>query len=468
MINTKIICTIGPASNTYPILCDMYEAGMNIVRLNMSHGDHTSHVKVIEMVKRMNTEVPYPVGLLLDTQGPEIRTGSTEMTLTEGQMLQVNVPPLQERMEGCLFVNYPHLVETVGIGKRITVDSGLVNLEVVEKGENCLHCRVLDGGFIKGRRHVNLPGIHVEIPAITEKDKKDIRFAVEHDIDFIALSFVRDINAIIELEELLGEKCGKIKIIAKIENYEGVKNLDDIIQEVDGIMVARGDLGIEINMEDLPNIQRQMAHRCAIHGKCLIIATHLLESMIEHPIPTRAEVTDIANAVFEEADAVMLSGETASGKYPLRAIGHLLRTAQKSEQYPGVQFAKNITKKDSLQHIAAAAVQLVGDLQLKGIVVFTQRGRSATIVSNYRPAKIKIYAFTNSPKTQITLILYRSVYPFLMEFDDDFEETVRNALAVLENTGDFLPGDQVVVIHEIVSAGELVPSIQVRNIHSAE
>ncbi len=465
MINTRIICTIGPASNTLEMLRKMAEEGMNIVRLNMSHGDHQSHVKVVEMVKQINKKTRYPIALLLDTQGPEIRTGSMEMDLVEGEMITINTPPLPERADGCLFVNYPHLVDTVKAGDRITVDSGLINLEVATKAERSMQCRILDGGYIKGRRHVNLPGIHVEIPAITEKDKADILFGIENNIDYIALSFVRDKNAIFELKELLGKKGHHIKIIAKIENYEGVENMEEIIKEVDGIMVARGDLGIEVNMEDLPSIQRQIAYHCAVYGKSLVIATHLLESMIENPIPTRAEITDIANAVYEEADAIMLSGETAGGKFPIRAIQNMKKTAQKAEQYPGVQYANNIVKADDLQHIAFAAIQLVSDLMLKGILVFTQSGRSAVIVSRCRPARIKIYAFTNSLKTQSTLILNRAIYPFLIEFHDDFEKTVQEALRNLRETDDFQKGDQMIVIHEIVTeGGTMVPSIQVRDV----
>jgi pyruvate kinase len=464
MINTKIICTVGPASDDFETLQMMYNAGMTIVRLNMSHGDHESHHKVIDMINRLNRDVPFPVGLLLDTQGPEIRTGALELDLVQGETIKIIVPPAPESSEGCLYVNYSQLISSIKEGDRITVDSGLVNLRVLEKGEDYLQCLILDGGYIKGRRHVNLPGIHVDIPALTEKDKGDIRFGIENDIDFIALSFVRDKNAISELRALLGEKGNRIKIIAKIENYEGVNNLDEIIQEVDGIMVARGDLGIEIDMEDLPAIQRGIAHLCAIHGKGLIIATHLLESMIENPIPTRAEVTDIANAVFEEADGIMLSGETAGGKYPVRAIEHMVRTARKAEQHPGAQFVRDMIKQHDIQHIATAAIQLVVDLKLKGILVFTQSGRSAAIVSSFRPANIKIYAFTNSAKTQKTLVLYRAVYPLLMEFNDDFEETVQSALKVLGESGEFETNDQVVVIHEIMTRGILVPSIQVRNI----
>ncbi len=464
MINTRIICTIGPSSDTLPILREMAAEGMNIVRLNMSHGDHESAAKIVEMVKQINRDVQYPVSLLLDTQGPEIRTGSAEMDLVEGGQININTHPLPENEEGCLYVNYPHLVDTVSVGDRISVDSGLVNLEVLSKADRQLQCRILDGGFIKGRRHVNLPGIHVDIPAITEKDKSDILFGVENNIDYIALSFVRDKNAIFELKDLLKEKNSQTKIIAKIENYDGVENMEEIIREVDGIMVARGDLGIEVNIEDLPSIQRQIAYHCAIHGKSLIVATHLLESMIEHPIPTRAEITDIANAVYEEADAIMLSGETANGKFPVRAIQHMKKTAEKAEYFPSVHYARDIVKTDDLQHIAFAAIQLVSDLMLKGMIVFTQSGKSAVIASRCRPPRIKIYAFTNSPKTQTTLTLNRSVYPILIPFHDDFEETVQVALKKLRETGDFQKGDRMVMIHEILTEGGMVPSVQVRDV----
>jgi pyruvate kinase len=442
----------------------MADAGMNIVRLNLSHGDHLSHLSIIKMVNQLNQEMDYPIGLLLDTQGPEIRTGLSEMELKEGETVTVTVPPRLDDQESALFINYPQLPATVNVGDRITVDSGLINLEVAEKGDDQLKCIVLDGGQIKPRRHVNLPGIHVDIPALTTKDKDDILFGVDNDIDFIALSFVRDKNAIVELRDLIGKKGSEIKIIAKIENYEGVNNLEEIIREVDGIMVARGDLGIEVDMEDLPAIQRKIAHLCAIHGKCLIIATHLLESMIENPIPTRAEITDIANAVFEEADAIMLSGETASGRYPVRAIDYMVRTAFKSEQMPGAAFARKMLREFDLQHIAAAALQLVTDLKLKGIVTFSQSGRTAAIVSNCRPANVKIFAFTNSPKTLKTLILYRAVYPFLLTFEDDFEETVQHALQILNGTEGIASDDRVVVIHEIEAHGKLVPTIQVRTV----
>jgi len=462
MINTRIICTIGPSSNRLSVLKDMYQAGMNIVRLNMSHGDHESHLSVIEMVKTINRDVPFPLGILLDTQGPEIRTGSSEIQVREGERVTIIVPPRLDDCKDALFVNYSLLPATVKAGDRITVDSGLINLRVEETASEEIRCIVMDGGLIKPRRHVNLPGIHVQIPALTDKDQSDILFGVDNDIDFIALSFVRDKSAIEELRALVGERGKQIKIIAKIENYEGVENLEEIIREVDGIMVARGDLGIEVDMADLPAIQRRIAYLCAIHGKCLIIATHLLESMIENPIPTRAEITDIANAVFEEADAIMLSGETANGKYPVRAIEHMVRTAQRSEKIPGASFAQRMIRENDIQHIAAAAVQLVGDLGLKGIVTFSQSGRTASIVSNCRPASIKIFAFTNSPKTQRTLMLYRAVYPILIRFEDYFEKTVQNALRVLGESEDFKKGDRLVVIHEIEAGGKLVPSIQIR------
>ena len=310
MQKTRIICTIGPATESYEMLRNMYDTGMDIVRLNMSHGNHESHAKVIKHIKTLNKKVEFPIPILLDTQGPEIRTGdlSTDLDLKQGTVVSITARGPMDVEESSFHIHYDDLIETVKVGDKITVDNGLINLEVLEKEERHMQCRVLDGGVLKSKRHVNLPGIRVNLPAITQKDEKDILFGISHDVDFIALSFVREVEDIRQLKQLMGNKVGKIKIIAKIEDQEGVRNLEEIIRESDGIMVARGDLGVEINLEDLPNVQRKIVRLCAEYGKRVIVATHLLESMIQNPIPTRAEVTDVANAIYEEVDAIMLSG----------------------------------------------------------------------------------------------------------------------------------------------------------------
>ncbi|MED5434455.1 MAG: pyruvate kinase, partial [SAR324 cluster bacterium] len=312
MLSTKIICTIGPASDSPDILAELAAEGMNVARLNFSHGTHKSHLQIIEKIRELNKHRQFPIAILLDTQGPEIRTGDREMKLIPGECVSVNTPPNEER-EGSLYVNYPHLLDDLEIGNRISIDGGLMCLEVLGKSEKGLECEVIHGGLVEGHRHVNLPGTIVKLPGITETDKQDILFGIEQNVDIIALSFVRNAETIREVRDLLGENAEHIKLIAKIENQEGVDRLKEIVKEADGVMVARGDLGIEVEMEEVPQIQRRIAFLCAKYGKRLIVATQMLESMIENPVPTRAEVTDVANAVFEQTDAIMLSGETSVG-----------------------------------------------------------------------------------------------------------------------------------------------------------
>jgi len=354
-------------------------------------------------------------------------------------------------------------LEAVNVGDKITVDNGLINFEILEKTGPLMRCRVLDGGVLKSKRHVNLPGIRVNLPAITEKDEKDIRFGLERDVDFIALSFVREANDIRQLRDLLGPKAGRVKIIAKIEDQEGVRNLADIIQEADGIMVARGDLGVEINLEDLPNVQRKIVRLCAESGKRVIVATHLLESMIHNPIPTRAEVTDVANAVYEEADAVMLSGETTVGKYPLKCVEYLCNIAKKTEAIPGLQFAKHLNITTDKQQLAAAAVKLAEELPAKGIVVITRRGFMADFVANCRPFSTNIYAFTNGSQTRRTMTLNRGVFPFRINLSSDPEKTLQTAFQILKDREHFQAGEKVVIISDVL-AQERVDSIQIRTI----
>ncbi|PCJ16625.1 MAG: pyruvate kinase, partial [Gammaproteobacteria bacterium] len=367
MRRTKIICTIGPATSSFDMLKALYEAGMNVVRLNMSHGDHETHLKVIKAIKTLNQQIEFPIPILLDTQGPEIRTGhlDSDLQLNEGDSISVSV--IADTSEvGSIHIDYQDLIQSVNVGDRITVDNGLINLEVQSKNQFNMQCKVIDGGLLKSKRHVNLPGIRVNLPALTKKDQYDIQFAAENEVDFIALSFVRRAEDIDELRELLGSRASKIKIIAKIEDQEGLANLDAIIEKADAIMVARGDLGVEVPIAQLPNLQRKIVRQCHESGKRVIVATHLLESMIENPIPTRAEATDVANAVYEEVDAIMLSGETTVGKYPIKCIEYLDLIAKESEKLRGLQFSSLLVKDVDKQHLAASAVELAESLKAKG------------------------------------------------------------------------------------------------------
>jgi len=463
MRKTKIICTIGPVTSSYDTLEKLATAGMNVARLNMSHGEHEPCARIIKAIRTLNRKLSHPVAVLIDTQGPEIRTGDmkNELNLKDGDIVSVVARGEADVESSSIHINYEDIIHDVSVGDRITVDNGLINLEVLSKAERIMQCRVIDGGILKSKRHVNLPGIRVNLPAITEKDKRDIAFAVEQEVDFIALSFVRGPEDIQTLKELLGDKADKIKIIAKIEDQEGVKNLDAIIAEADGVMVARGDLGVEIPFEMLPGVQRRIIRQCAIHGKRVIVATHMLESMIENPMPTRAEVTDVANAVFEEADAIMLSGETTVGKYPFKCVEVLDKIARATEHSRGLRFSDDLLLASDKQEIALAAVRLAESIRAHAIIVPTRRGLMANLVTNCHPQHSVICAFTNDSRTRRQLVLNRNVLSYRINFSSDPEKTLATAAQILLTRKEFAPGDKVVVISDALS-GSGVESIQIR------
>lgn len=464
MLSTKIICTIGPACDSPEMLEQLADVGMNIARLNFSHGTHESHGRIIGCIRELNAQRRFPTAILLDTQGPEIRTGKLGLDLAAGDRIRVTTPPDEER-EGELFVNYPHLAEQVEVGGSIIADSGLVKLRVLEKDDSALRCEVLDPGTLTARRHINLPGIAVKLPSITECDREDILFGLEQGVEGMALSFVRSADAIREVRDLLGQQGERIKLIAKIENQEGVDNLEEIVAEADGIMVARGDLGIEVAMEEVPQIQRRIAYLCATHGKRFIVATQLLESMIENPVPTRAEVTDIANAVYEQADAIMLSGETSTGKHPLRCVETLVRVARRTEAFPGVRYTEKQQKTSNRQHLAQAATTIATDLRMRGIVSITRYGRGAMYLSNWRPHSLGIYAFTNHEDVYRGMVFNRGVTPFLLEdFSNNPEVNIPNALQRLKDKEGFETGEQVLVFADIFTREGYVNSMQIRTI----
>jgi pyruvate kinase len=465
-IKTKIICTIGPETESYEMLQRMAGAGMNIARLNMSHGDQDWHQRVIKHIKTLNRKIKFPIAILLDTQGPEIRTGhlASDLDLKKGSVISIVVRGESDPEETSIHIDYDDLISTVLAGDKITVDSGLINLEVLEKHERMMRCRVLDGGVLKSKRHVNLPGIRVNLPAITKKDRRDIEFGIASDVDYIALSFVREAADILQLKELLGKKVGKIKIIAKIEDEEGVKNVNEIIEQVDGVMVARGDLGIEIPIHTVPTVQRRIVRSCAEQGKRVIVATHLLESMITNPLPTRAEVTDVANAVYEEVDAVMLSGETTIGKYPLRCIDQLVNIAENVEKHPGLRFVNKLNTENDKQKLSLAAVELAESLGARCIVVITRRGVMADLVCNCRPVYSDIYAFTNVSQARRTMTLGRGIRSFRIAFSQDPEKTLQTAFNVLKEREGFQSDEKVVVISDVLAGSGKIDAIQIRRL----
>lgn len=463
MRRTKIICTIGPATASFEMLMHMQQAGMDVVRLNMSHASHEDALKIIGWIKTLNRQVAKPVAILLDTQGPEIRTGVLEnpMELSPGDVVSLTVRDGEFVEQRSIQVNYSELIDVVDVGRVITVDNGLMNFEVLEKNAQHLKCKVIDGGTLGSRKHVNLPGVRVNLPAITSKDRADIEFAKTHDVDFIALSFVRSPGDIIELRSLLGQTHQAIKVVAKIEDQEGVSNIHQIAAVADGVMVARGDLGIETDLADLPNIQRRIVHACAKAGKRCIVATHLLESMIDNPIPTRAEVTDVANAVYEGVDAVMLSGETSVGQYPIRCVEHLHDIAQKSERFPGLGYENELELASIKQHVAVHAVALAESLDACGIVVITRRGVTADHVTSARPLRVPIFAFSNNSQTRRRLALNRAVTAYRIAFSKEPEKTLQRALEMLRDKMGFDRSEKVVVISDVL-ADEPTEAIQVR------
>lgn len=462
---TKIICTIGPATASFDGLKALFEAGMNVVRINMSHSDHANAAKIINWIKTLNRQVDYPVPILLDTQGPEIRTGVLEnpMELSPGDVVTLSVRDGDLIEQRSIHVNYTELVDVVEVGRIITVDNGLMNFKVLQKKDHQLTCEVIDGGTLGSRKHVNLPGVRVNLPAITAKDREDIAFGMENDVDFIALSFVRSPDDVKELKQFLGSKRQSIKIVAKIEDQEGVNNIHQIVAAADGVMVARGDLGIETDIADLPNVQRRIVHACARQGKRCIVATHLLESMIDNPIPTRAEVTDVANAIYEGVDAVMLSGETSVGQYPTRCVEQLSNIANRTERFPGLGYEKALEIDGDKQHVAVHAVALAEAVEAAGIIVITRRGITADYVTAARPQHVPIFAFTNDSQTRRRLAMNRSVYAHRIAFSSDPEKTLQRAFEVLKKEGVAL--DAKLVLISDVLADQPTEAIQIRRLY---
>jgi len=465
---TKIICTIGPASASLPVLREMYKAGMNIARLNMSHSDHKSALEIIKKLKVLNKTAVNPVAILLDTQGPEIRTADIKenFMLTVGEHVDITVGGGDDVEEkSTIVVNYQDMIKDVKEGDRITVDNGLINLDVVSKSDFGLKCIVVDGGLIKSRRHINLPGIRVNLPAITPKDEQDILFAVKHDLDFIALSFVRSATDVEECQRIINRHKGHAQVIAKIEDKFGVENYKEIINVSAGVMIARGDLGVEVPIEELPVIQRKIVKGCAEVGKKCIVATHLLESMIENPLPTRAEVTDVANAAYEEADCVMLSGETSVGKYPIKCIEYFNKILIRTELSGGIAWARNRDiGNGTKEQLAKAAVQMADSLKADALVVITRRGIMADHVSSFHPVYPVILAFTNMSTVRRKLLFNRSCYPYRIDFSNDPEKTIQNAFNTIMKKKLFAEGATVVVVSDILAGDYRVDAIQVRHL----
>ncbi|MDI9520523.1 MAG: pyruvate kinase [Bacillota bacterium] len=450
-IRTKIVCTIGPASEDRETLSRMIDEGMGVCRLNFSHGTHEEHRKRIETIKEVRKEKGAPIAILLDTRGPEIRTGDFEakdILLEIGQDFTITMDDVVGNKERCT-VTYKELVNDVSVGNRILIDDGLIEMHVKEVTEKEIKCTVVNSGFINNRKGINIPGVRTNLPAVTDKDKSDIIFGIENDIDFIAASFVRRVSDIIEIKEVLESNGGeKIKIIAKIENQEGLDNIAEILGVADGVMIARGDLGVEVQTERMPMLQKELINTCNKASKPVITATQMLDSMMRNPRPTRAEVTDVANAVLDGTDAIMLSGETAAGKYPVQSVETMRKIAYATESTIDFDYNlhnkrhdRQITITNAISH---ATCITASELKAKAIVTATARGYTARMVSSYRPSA-PIIASTSDDRAYTQMNLLWGVIPIKGPEVTDTEELLRSAVDEAILNGHVAEGDLVVI-----------------------
>ena len=451
MRKTKIVCTIGPASESLDKLKQLITAGMNVARLNFSHGDYEEHGKRIDNIRQASKELNKTVAILLDTKGPEIRTGTLAVEpieLVQDEFITLTTEEILGDKDR-ISVTYKDLPSDVKVGSTILIDDGLIGLTVVNVEGTEIKCKIVNGGTIKSKKGVNVPGVSISLPGITEKDASDIRFGIEKGLDFIAASFVRKASDVMEIRKLLEEhNASDIQIISKIENQEGVDNLDEILEVSDGLMVARGDLGVEIPAEEVPLVQKQMIEKCNIAGKPVITATQMLDSMQRNPRPTRAEASDVANAIFDGTDAIMLSGETAAGKYPVESVLTMSRIAERAES--ALEYREILTRQSLKQQvtvtdaISQAVANSALDLDAKAIISSTQTGYTARMVSKYRP-KAPIIAVTADEKVMRRLSLTWGAIPVKGDLATTTDEMFNTAAQGGLDSGIVNKGDLVVI-----------------------
>jgi pyruvate kinase len=464
MRKTKIICTLGPATESPRMVKHLIANGADVFRLNMSHAARDWVSRIVPRIRKIADELSRPVGILLDTQGPAIRTGDlkTPYHLKSGDILEFTVRNAKSTKRHSVDINYSGFVGDVHVGDIILVDNGMIKLRVMEKKTNRVICQAVTPGTLGSRRHINLPGVHVNLPPLTRKDLGDVALGARLGVEFIALSFVREESDIEQLRRVLKRKKSKALIMAKIEDQSAVQSIEAIIKGADAIMVARGDLGIEVPMEELPIIQRRIVKSCIRLGKPVVVATHMLESMTLNPLPTRAEITDVANAVFEQADAVMLSNETTIGRYPVECVQILNRVAARIERSGGAGYSTLAELEDIRQKTIAAAVVLANSLPRARIIVFTRHGTMARNVSNLRPERAPIFAFTPTEELRRQLALSWGVYPERIKFDDDPNATIETAEAFLRANKLVHGGDHLVIVTDLQSPTQRVDSVQLR------
>lgn len=455
MRKTKIVCTMGPSTDNDEVLKNIILSGMNAARFNFSHGSHEEHQKRIDNVKRIVDDLGKTIALILDTKGPEIRIKQFETgiaLLKEGESFSLYCKDYKGDERG-VSITYEGLDEKLSVGDTVLIDDGLIELCVTDILKDEIVTKIISGGELKDNKSINIPGVAVPLPALTDKDKSDLLFGIKNEIDFVAASFVRSGDDVAKIREFLDSNGGaKTKIIAKIENRQGVDNIDDILLKADGVMVARGDLGVEIPPEEVPMVQKKFVKKCNEAGKPVIIATQMLDSMIRNPRPTRAETADVANAVLDGADAVMLSGETAAGKYPVEAVKMMARIAESAEE----EYSRNVSEfygDESITNIIAhATCTSANRLGAKAIITPTTSGYTPRMVSKYRPNSSIIAVSVNKYVVR-QLSLTRGVVPLEHKHMPDFESTVKESIAVAVKNG-YVKNDDLVIITSGLPAGE--------------
>ena len=448
---TKIIATIGPSSSSRATLKKLLLSGVDVARINCSHGTQSEHARVIKTIRSLAKQMKKNVAILLDLQGPKIRTGTLKggesVELKKGKTIQITTKNIAGTSD-IISTSYKNLAKDVKKGETILIDDGLIELRALSKEKDTVTCRIIDGGTLKEHKGVNLPGVNVTVPSLTDKDKKDLAFGIKAGVDYIALSFVRSAKDIKQVKSLLQKNHADIPVIAKIEKPEAVDNFDEILKTADGIMVARGDLGVELRAEQVPTIQKQIIRKAAEANKPVITATQMLESMIENPIPTRAEASDVANAVFDGTDAVMLSGETAVGKYSIKTVRMMEKIITEAEYSPFMSYNLHYKKDpDNLipQAIAQSCVTILHEVDAKAIVNFSWTGKTAKLISKQRPSK-PVYVFTPFTEKYHRLALVWGVYPLLIKPINDARRLIEAGERILIDKGYVKNGELIIIV----------------------
>ena len=451
MQKTKIVCTLGPATNSEEVITRLIKAGMNVVRLNFSHGTHDDHQKMIAAIRKVSARLGTPIPILQDLQGPKLRIGKIKdgsVELKKGNVITITTKGVVGD-ENVISTDYPYLSKDVNPGDSILLDDGLIQLKVKEKQAGKVLCQIMEGGFLSDHKGINLPGVSVSQPSFTKKDRKDLLFGIDQGVDIVAMSFVRSAEDVLKVKQIISEKHKEIMVISKLEKPEAIRHLDEIVEVSDGLMIARGDLGVELPLQKVPSLQKKIIRMALRKGKPVITATQMLESMRYSSRPTRAEVSDVANAIFDGTDAVMLSAETATGKYPIttvRTMAKIINEAQQATHHFLAQHLspdeKTLSIADTISHSACEAAEY---LKIKAIVAFTKSGFTARMVSKYRP-QTRIIAFSPSEIVQRQLNLSWGVCSLKMDILNNTDEIIRQTEKVLLTKKFVKPGDIIAIL----------------------